>query len=326
MRRMHERTKAMAIRVNGERIPEQAVLAELKRLIDFYAQHLSKAELGREMEVLVRRAKEHAIGTKLLLDEVKRRHVDVPQNEVDAAVAAMARKAGGDAAFDAMLARQHLTRDQLRNSVRVGKQLDALIARVTAGEPEPTEEEVRAYYEDHEDRYTAPDEVQVRHILMKPASGNDSDRDTVRSRLQGLKRQIEEGGDFAELAAAFSECPSGKSTGGSLGWVGRGTTVPEFDDAVFTMEVGDISDVVETALGLHIIEKLDEQPGEPLPFEEVRDRIRDLMRHERRGHALSRFVEKLKATVTIEEDDEDESKEEYARLLRPDAGEAQSGE
>ena len=308
----------MAIRVNGVLIPEQAVLAELKRLIDFYSQHLSRAELGRQMDVLVKRAKEHAIGTRLLLDEVKRRHVDVPDADVDAAIAAMVQKAGGEQAFDTLLSNQKLTRDQLRASIRAGKQLDRLIARITSTEPEPTEPELRAYYEEHSEQYATPDQVQVRHILLKPAGNSEQDRAACRSRLEGWKQQLEEGEDFAELAAAFSECPSGKEAGGSLGWVPRGTTVPEFDRVVLEMDVGGISGAVETPLGMHLIEKLDEQQGEPLPFEEVRERIRDLVLHERLGGAITRFVAKLRETAVIDEDDEDRSEPDLERLLNPD--------
>lgn len=313
----------MSIRVNGERIPEQAVLTELKRLIDFYSQHLSKEELGRQMDTLVKKAREHAIGTKLLLDEVKRRHVQVPEPQVEASLAAMAKKAGGDAALEALLVRQRITRDQLRASIRAGKQLDTLVARVTSGEPDPTDEDVRAHYEKHADRYASPDRVHVRHILMKPAGAGEADKAATRSRLESIKRQLEEGDDFGELAAAYSECPSGKDAGGSLGWVVRGATVPEFDQLVFDMNVGDISEILETALGLHLVEKLDEETGEPMPFEEVKERIRDLLRHERRGHALTRFVDKLRDTAVIEEDDEDEQEPDWQQLLdsqKPDDG------
>lgn len=304
----------MAIQVNGERIPEQAVLAELKRLIDFYSQHLTREELGRQMATLVERAKEHAVGTKLLLDEVKRRHVEVPDGEVDASLAAMAKKAGGDAALDELLAKQKISRDQLRASIRAGKQLDLLIARVTAAEPEPTEAQLLAYYEENAERYVSPDQAQVRHILIKPAGAGEQDKASVRSRLESLKGKIEEGEDFGELAAAFSECPSGKETGGSLGWVARGTTVAEFDRAIFEMQVGEVSDVIETALGFHIVEKLDEEMGEPIAFAKVRDRIHDLLLHERRGHALTEFVKRLRAAAVVDEDDEDSPRDWEAKL------------
>ncbi len=307
----------MAIRVNGQKIPEQATLTELRRLIDFYSQHLPREELGRQMETLVKRAKEHAIGTKLLLDEVKRRHVEVPDAEVDASLAAMEKKAGGAPALDELLAKQRIDRDQLRASIRAGKQLDLLIARVTSAEPDPTEQELQAHYDENAERYAAPDQAQVRHILIKPSGNSEQDRATARSRLEALKRQVEEGEDFGSLATAFSECPSGKQSGGNLGWLARGATVEELDRVMFDMQVGDISDVIETALGLHIIEKLDEELGEPMAFADVRDRIHDLLLHERRGKALTQFVGKLREAAVIEEDDEDESSPDWEQMLNP---------
>ncbi len=293
----------MAIKVNGEAIPDSAVLAEMKRLMDFYSRHMSREELGRNMGTLVQKAKEHAVGTRLLLDEVKRRHVDVPESEVEAALQDMAKKAGGDKLLDAMLAKQGISRDQLRASIRVGKQLDRLVARITSTVGECPDEEVKRYYEENSDRYISPDRVQVRHILVKPGSDSESDKAVARSLLESLKHRILEGESFADMAAAHSECPSGKQAGGSLGWIKQGSTVSEFDSAVFDMETGEISNIIETPLGMHIVEKLDHEEGAPLSFEEVCESIRDLLMHERRGHALSEYVARLRKDAVIQDDD-----------------------
>jgi len=293
----------MAIKVNGETIPENAVMAELKRLMDFYSRHLSRAELGRSMGTLLQKAKEHAVGTRLLLDEVKRRHVDVADAEVEAALQDMIKKSGGDKPLDALLAKQKISRDQLRASIRVGKQLDRLVARITSTVEDCSEDAVEQYYEEHSERYVSPDQAQVRHILVKPASDSEADKAVARSLLEGLKHRILEGESFPDLAAAHSECPSGKETGGSLGWIKQGSTVPEFDRAVFELETGELSDVIETPIGLHLVEKLEQEEGAPLPLEEVRDGIRELLMHERRGRALSEYVEKLRKNALIEDDE-----------------------
>jgi parvulin-like peptidyl-prolyl isomerase len=305
----------VALRVNGQVISEQAILAELKRLLDFYSVHMTREELGRQMETLLQRAREHAIGTSLLIEEVRRRHIAVPDADVEAALQEMVRRAGGEEPFEGVLAKQQLTRDQLRQTIRVGKQLDRLVARVTAGVDECAEEEMRTYFAEHAERYASADQAQVRHILVKPASDRAEDRAAARSRLLALKRQAEEGEDFAELAAACSECPSGRKVGGMLGWISRGSAVPQFDRVIFDMAVGEISDVIETPLGYHIVEKLDEAAGEPPTFEQVRDRIRELLMHERRGAALSRFVDKLRETAVIEEDDGGVSDRDWARVF-----------
>ncbi len=300
----------MTIRVDGQVIPEKAILAELKRLIDFYSQHMPREELGRNMVTLVDRAREHAIGTQLLVAEVKRRHIEVGDAEVDLALADMVKKVGGEAKLVELLARQGLTQEQFRASIRVGKQLDTLVARVTSTAPECTDEDLKKYYEENPERYMAPDQAQVRHILMRPASDTEADKAATRSLLMGLKQKILEGEDFADLASAHSECPSGKEAGGHLGVIARGATVPEFDQAVFDdMETGEISDVVETSLGFHLIELVEKEMGDPLPFDEVRESIRDLVTHERRGKALTEFVARLREKAVVEDDGAADSKE-----------------
>jgi parvulin-like peptidyl-prolyl isomerase len=288
---------------------------ELKRLIDYYSQHLSRAELLHRMAELARKARDHAVGTQLLIEEVKRRHIEVLPAEVDAAIQDMVKRVGGEDKLSALIARQGLTCEQFNASIKAGKQLDRLVDRIVSAEPECTEAEVREFFEKHADNYATEDKAQLRHILMRPASASEADKAATRSRLMAIRQQILEGVDFGDLAAAHSECPSGKESQGQLGWITRNTTLPQFDQAVFdNMEVGDISEVIETPLGLHIVEKLDQEDGEPIPYEEARERVRDLLTHERRGQALSRFVEKLRAGASIEEDQEDVT-EEWETLL-----------
>ncbi len=298
----------MKIKVNGQVVSEKAILAELKRLMDFYSQHMPREELGRHTEELLKRAREHAIGTQLLIEEVKRRKIEVSEAEVDAAMAGMAEKSGGVEKLKEILYRQGLSLEQFQSSIRVGKQLDLLVARVTSGVPEAEEPELLKYYEEHAERYVAPDQAQVRHILIRPDSASEADRATTRSKLMGLKVKILEGDDFAELAAAHSECPSGKEAGGSLGWLARGTVIPELSQPIFEdMEIGEISDVVETSLGFHILELQDKELGEPLSFDESKESIKDLLRHERKGKALSQFVDQLREKAVIEDDGVDDA-------------------
>jgi parvulin-like peptidyl-prolyl isomerase len=119
----------------------------------------------------------------------------------------------------------------------------------------------------------------------------------------GLKQKILEGEAFADLAAVHSECPSGKAEGGSLGMLVRGAIIPELNQAIFEdMELGEISDVVETPLGFHILELQDKELGEPLTFEQAKPSIQELLHHERKGKALSQFVAHLREKALIEDD------------------------
>ena len=124
--------------------------------------------------------------------------------------------------------------------------------------------------------------------------------DEARAKVAAVRERVTSGGKpFADEAAAHSMCPSGKE-GGSLGWFSRGMMVPEFDQAVFAMQVGEVSDIIETQFGYHIICKTDHEPMGEADFDQVREKIRDFLRHARRGEAMTAYVEELKAKATIE--------------------------
>lgn len=295
----------MTLRVNGEPIADAVVLTELQRLIRFYSEHLPKAEIGRQMPALLKKAREQAIGAKLLLDEARRRGIQVAPEEADKRLQQMIEEAGGDERFAALLEKQKVTVDQLRAGIIQGRQIDRLVAEITRFVPEPEEEEVREWYESHPGEFQSPPRAQARHILIKPATAASGDREVAESRLMELRAQALAGAEFGDLAAAFSECPSGKSTGGSLGWITQGITLPEFDDVLFRMKTGEISEVVQTPLGLHLVQKTAEEAGgETVAFEDIKDQIRDLMIHTRKGEALAKIVEQLKNRAVIEDDGE----------------------
>ena len=165
---------------------------------------------------------------------------------------------------------------------------------------EPTEQDIQQHFEAHQDEYAKPERAEARHILVKPASESEADRETARSKLLELRQQIEEGADFADLAAVHSECPSGERSGGSLGWFGRGMMVKAFDDAVFSMEVGTLSGLVETEFGFHLIQKIGHEPAGPAELGEVSDKVRDFLRHAKRGEAISAYVNELAEKAEIE--------------------------
>ncbi|MBN1557247.1 MAG: peptidylprolyl isomerase [Lentisphaerae bacterium] len=292
----------MSIRVNGQPIPDSAIRFELDRLVKFYSAHMSAEQLRAQMDTLREKARQQAIGARLLIEESNKLDIFVPPEEVENRLGEMIEHAGGREAFEALLQRQGLTEAQVRRSIEQGRRVDRLVDRITEGVSDPTEEEVRAHFQAHRKEYTRPDRVQAQHILVKPASGSEADRETARSALLEIRHRVEAGADFADEAAAHSECPSGRTTGGSLGWFSRGMMLPAFDRAVFEMENGALSDVVETPLGFHLIHKLDAETGGPADYEDVYDKIRDFLRHVRRGEAIAAHVAELKQKAVIEAD------------------------
>jgi peptidyl-prolyl cis-trans isomerase C len=289
------------IKVNGKPIPQSAIDYELGRLVQFYSQYLSEDQVRQQINALRDRAKEQAIGARLLFDEAERLQIEVSEAELDARIAQYEEQCGGKEAFAALLKKQNINPVEFREQTRRGRRVDKLVEMHTAGIPDPTEEEMREHFENHRDEYTKDAQAQAQHILVSPKGSGEDAKAEALSKILDLKRRIEAGEDFSALAAAHSDCPSGKQAGGSLGWFGRGAMVPEFDKAVFSMEDGEVSDVVETQFGYHIIRKVAHIDAESPTFEEAREKIRDFLRHAARGEALKAYVSELREKAVIEE-------------------------
>lgn len=292
----------MTIRVNGDIIPDEAIMYELSRLVQFYSEHMSEAEVRKQMDALKARARDQAIGAKLLIEEADRLDIQVADAVVDESLRQLMKSAGGREQFKELVRKQGLTEDLVRRNIRRGKRVDLLVEKITEGVSDPTEEEMLEHFREHVDEYREPDRAEAQHILMRLDADSGGPGDGARARLEDLRKEIERGAGFEDMAAAHSDCPSGKASGGNLGWFSRGMMVPEFDEAVFAMEVGELSGIVETPLGYHLIRKTGAEDGVPADYDDVRDRIREFLRHVKRGAAVSAHVNELKAKARIEGD------------------------
>ena len=123
-----------------------------------------------------------------------------------------------------------------------------------------TDEELRAYYDEHQGDFVLGEQAKASHILFRVDPGGDgSQRAEAKLRAEGVLKILEAGADFAELAAKHSDDPGSKDSGGDLGWFGRGVMVPDFERAAFGLAQDEISGLVRTRFGFHIIKKTDEK-------------------------------------------------------------------
>ncbi|MGA9641236.1 MAG: peptidylprolyl isomerase [Terriglobales bacterium] len=159
-----------------------------------------------------------------------------------------------------------------------------------------SDQDLLAYYDQHRDEYRVPEQVKVRHILIKtplPTPGGKEDEKAVadaRAKADDVLKQLKAGGDFAKLAEKYSEDPGTAKKGGELDWIGRGRTVPEFEKAAFSLPKGQISDLVKSSYGYHIIQVLDKQEAHVKSFAEVKSEISEkvkLQKSERATEAAS---------------------------------------
>jgi len=288
------------ITVNGQVIPEDAIQFEMERLVRFYTENgVPEAQIKEQLPELVKRAADQAVGTKLLMDEATKRNLDVSEDEIEEQLAKVVEQVGGIDAFKAALEQQKIDEVEFREQLKQGRRVDSLIQDAVKSVCDPVEDELKKYYADHKDDFKKAERVLAQHILVSPDGTEASSKDEARQKIIGIREGIVGGKDFSAEAATHSMCPSGKE-GGSLGWFARGMMVPEFDTAVFSMNVGDVSDVIETQFGFHLIQKTDHEESAEATYEESREKILELIRHSKRGEAVTAFVDSLKADAKIE--------------------------
>ena len=281
--------------VNGVEISGDAVQFELDRLVRFYMSHgMTMDEVKRNLPKLEEKALDQAIGAKLLLDRAQELDIPLMAADIDAEVSKVVTQVGGPENYKKALDAQGITEVQFRKELEKGAKVNKLVEQACAGVADPTEDEVAKFYEAHKAEFVVPHQVLCQHILVK---GSD---DAALDKIKAIRERIVSGGaDFAEEAKKNSGCPSGQE-GGSLGWFGRGMMVPEFDKVAFEMKKGEVSGVVSTQFGYHIIYKADEKGGGQQTLVDVHDQVKDLLRHETRGRAMDAFVAELRANAKIE--------------------------
>lgn len=146
-----------------------------------------------------------------------------------------------------------------------------------------TPAELKQYYDAHGDQFRIPEEVKVRHILIKtPAPGADGKLDpkgveAARAKAQDILNKLKAGANFVELAKKFSEDLGSAPSGGELGWIGKGRTVPEFEKAVFSLPLGQVSDLVQSSYGFHIIQVEDKHAARLKSLDEAKAEIEPIV-------------------------------------------------
>jgi peptidyl-prolyl cis-trans isomerase D len=163
--------------------------------------------------------------------------------------------------------------------------IDAMRSKVVV----PSADIERAYNSNIE-QYSTPEQVRASHILLKTEGKDDA---AVKAAAEDVLKQAKAGADFAALAKKYSEDEASAKNGGDLDYFGKGKMVPEFDQVAFTLEPGQVSDLVKTQYGYHVIKVVDKKPGTTRPLAEVRQQLNDQLAYERAQAQAADLAESL---------------------------------
>jgi len=198
--------------------------------------------------------------------------------------------------------------ERYKNSLPEKRSANFVLVDASKLNVQVTPEDLKRYYSQNMDQFRVAEQVKVRHILVKtPTPGADGKVDekaveAARNKAQDVLKQLRAGGNFAQLAKKYSDDTTAQE-GGDLGWIGRGRTVPEFEKAAFTLNKGQISEVIQTTYGFHIIQLDDKQQARVKTLEEVREQIQPIIAREKaaeQGQQVASTVESAARTQGLE--------------------------
>lgn len=266
----------------------------LRSAVEKYAKGVFELT-DNELALVCKRAdKSYALESKVLTSD-EARGVVVQQEQVERALQELAARYPDYNAFLEDLNANGLNEDDLHHALSRELLFDAIMKKVASRSVPISDIDVQLFYQLHRERFSSPETRHARHLLITiNPDYADNQRDNARARIDDLHRQLQdEPASFEELVLRHSECPTAMQ-GGVLGKLSRGRLYPELDEALFAMQENQISDVVESELGFHILlcEKI--EPARSVPLNEVEHKIRFLLEERQQRHCQKAWLAKLK--------------------------------
>lgn len=231
----------------------------------------------------------------IVLSTPEARDIVVPDSKLDAAIQEVVGRYTDRESFLLDLQNNGLDEDILRRSLYRELLFDAVMDRVTSKTPDVNDLDVQIFYELHLDRFTKPEKRKARHILITiNPEFVENDRLTAQLRINSIAEKLKKNpARFETMVKKYSECPTAME-GGKLGELVEGTLYPELDVVLFTMQEGEISDVIETEMGFHILlcEKINKSIT--VPLSRARPRIKQILQDRQRNACQRAWLDKVR--------------------------------
>ena len=287
----------MSLIVNGETIDQSLIDQEFSSIKAYY-EGLAQVSCCERDDEFLGYAKENVIKRVLLAQEAQKQNIPVLKKEVDAALDKMKEEEGGEAAFYAHTGISEEGEKLLRKDLGSKIQLDKFLDEICGKDPEPEEDDIRAYYEKHLEDFMTEEEVRASHIFKSLRKSED--RDELYEELRELRRRAQAGEDFDALAKEHSDKPEEEI---DLGFFKRGEHMDEFETIAFSMDVGEVSPIFSTHWGFHLAKVTDRKAPTARDFDEIKEALREIMIQEHRQEKVQTLASQLKETAEITDDE-----------------------
>lgn len=283
------RSAAVAATVNGEVIYQSALDTEVNAIAAQYGIDLKGKDGDKQRAEITKIVLDQLIEQRLVMQEARRYNAVATDAQIDAQVEQIKRNFPSEAAFQAGLAERQLTMKDLRDRLRTNLTVQNLVEKVT--QVNVTDVEIEQYFREHRSEFDRPEQARVSHILLQSEA-------EARFVLALLRR----GEKFEDLAKRYSKDPS-REQGGDLGFISRGQVVGEFEKVAFSLPVGQVSDIVKTQFGYHLIKVTERRAPQAAQLAQVREQIKNQLLAKKRDAAFQAWLKQSKAKASIKRND-----------------------
>jgi peptidyl-prolyl cis-trans isomerase C len=293
----------VAATVNGIKITEGQISKLVQARMEQLAGRIPENMRDQYSQQLRKRILEQLIIEELLTQKEKKKNIDVNQAELDKAT-------------NKMMAEQNLTVDEFKSllkaygttfaeyqdNMRKKLAFEKMMESEFAGKiTQPTDEQKKTYYNENIQMFQEPESIHARHILITPAkdTGDPNKAKAIaKAKAQDILKKLKAGADFNDLAKKDSNCPSAPN-GGDLGTQPKGSYVPEFEKAAYALKPGQLSDVVETQFGYHIIKLIAHNDANTVTLEKAKDKIAQALTDKQKEEIVVTYIQQTKKEADI---------------------------
>ena len=286
----------ISMRVNGEDVKR----ADFDRMIKTMEGRAGQAVPPDRRDEIYRGALDQLVVYTLLKQEAKTRNIKIDDAEIDAKMQELKGQFKTPAEFDQALKERNMTLDGLKSDARADLSVNKVMEAAVANIPGPTDAEAKDFYAKNPDKFKQDEQVRASHILVRVEPNADAKtKAKAKAEIESVLREVKAGGDFAKLAQQHSQDGSA-AQGGDLGYFPHGQMVPEFDKVAFSLPVGQVSGVVTTQFGYHVLKVTDRKPARTVPYDEALPQIKQFLEQQKKQQAADTFIEGLKKKAKIE--------------------------
>lgn len=297
-------------RVNGKDIDAKYIRFELGRVLARAKGPVSPAD----QEKIIRGIIDKEVVRELVYQEGRTKNIEVPSEVIDREIASIREPYASDEEFEATLKERDITLDELRHSITIDAMARQLLDEQVKGRVHISDEDVQKYYDENKEQFYRPEAYRVRHIFIAffpPERVKSTQRkelmarkdefiEAARLKMDNVLKEVNAGGDFAALAKKYSDDAGSRDKGGDLDFIYMGVFDPAFDEAVAKLGINQVSGLVKTEYGFHVIKLLEKRPPEYAEFKEMEAVIQAHLFNEKAQDKVQDYLDALRNKAKIE--------------------------